>query len=219
MRKDILTKFQKEVLKIMGKNEFFRNNFYWCGGTALSYCYLKHRLSEDSDFFSKDLFAQEVLLKKFNELGLEKIGYFEKLNRQRFIVKRGKRNLQLEFVYFPFKPIGGLKLIKEFNIKINSLKDLAANKILAVYERHEPKDVFDIYFILHKKRFNLKKLLEDVNKKFGVEIDEADLAAKILRGVEELKKIKPLLLEEKDFYKEIKDFFSEKASRYLDLFM
>lgn len=102
MKKKILTKFQKDVLKIIGKSEFFSKKFYWGGGTALAYYYLEHRLSEKLDFFSEDLFAKEILLKEFNNLGLKKVGFFEDLNRQRFIVKNGKKNLQAEFVYFSF---------------------------------------------------------------------------------------------------------------------
>ena len=51
----ILTKEQQIILSEISKNPFF-NDFYFTGGTALSAFYLKHRYSEDLDFFSENKF-------------------------------------------------------------------------------------------------------------------------------------------------------------------
>lgn len=211
----LLTDFQREILMVVAKSDFFRQNFYWCGGTLLSYNYLKHRISEDLDFFSEDLFAKEVLISEFNKLNFERVSFSEKLNRQRFIIKKDQQALRLEFVYFPFKPIGRLQKLKEFNLKVDNLEDLLTNKILAAYERCEPKDIFDIYYGLKDQKFTLKHLLSNVSKKFDVNIDEADLTAKILENVSKLEKIQPLLLKKHDYANEIKDFFTKKTTNYL----
>lgn len=130
-----------------------------------------------------------------------------------------KRICKQSLFIFPFKPIGKLELLKAFNLRIDNLEDLITNKIFAVYERSEPKDVYDIYCALKKKKFTLEKLLKNVKKKFDVEIDETDLAAKILRGAEKLEKIQLLLFKKMDFNKEIKEFFKKKTFRYLNLFI
>lgn len=52
MPKIELTQLQKDVLFFIGK-DFFGKNFYWTGGTLLSYLYLFHRFSVDLDFFQK----------------------------------------------------------------------------------------------------------------------------------------------------------------------
>ena len=49
--KTILTPRQSQILKAVAAEEYFSRHFYLAGGTALSEFYLKHRLSEDLDFF------------------------------------------------------------------------------------------------------------------------------------------------------------------------
>ncbi len=62
-----LTPLQKDVFLFFGQNEFAKN-FYWTGGTLLSYYYLHHRNSVDLDFFSEDLFMDNEYLIFINEL-------------------------------------------------------------------------------------------------------------------------------------------------------
>ena len=50
---EILTPFQKELLRVIG-NSNLADNFYLTGGTALAAFYLQHRYSEDLDFFTAD---------------------------------------------------------------------------------------------------------------------------------------------------------------------
>jgi hypothetical protein len=49
---DILSPLQKSVLDILFSGPWFRQHFYLTGGTALSAFYLKHRYSDDLDFFT-----------------------------------------------------------------------------------------------------------------------------------------------------------------------
>jgi predicted nucleotidyltransferase component of viral defense system len=56
---NILTKGQKNILK--GLPLSLKNNFVFSGGTALAAFYLEHRLSEDLDFFGKNL-GQDIFL-------------------------------------------------------------------------------------------------------------------------------------------------------------
>ncbi|HVF69093.1 MAG TPA: nucleotidyl transferase AbiEii/AbiGii toxin family protein, partial [Xanthomonadales bacterium] len=56
---NFFTPEQTTILTEISKDSYLRDNFYFTGGTALSYLYLKHRHSEDLDFFSENKIDQE----------------------------------------------------------------------------------------------------------------------------------------------------------------
>ena len=213
-----LSKLQKDVLKFIGKNPF-GSNFYWTGGTLLSYFYLHHRDSVDLDFFSEELFLDDEYLVFINELkkevGANKITATLDKNRRLYLVGRGKETVKLEMVYFPFKSIEKKARLKEFFLRIDSLADIMVNKILSTYQRNEPKDIYDLYcYLSHKPKYNLPKLVSLVEKKFGVEIEIALLLAKINELADILDSIQPLLLKkDDDLSKKLKNFFQEIFNR------
>lgn len=215
----ILTLFQKEVLKEIGKSKL-SHYFIWSGGTALSYQYLRHRRSYDLDFLSKDLLPDEYLLSQIKKIAqnlkIKKIEEQKKFNRHEFWLKKNKETLRIEFVFYPFPTIKKAIKLMEFNIKIDSIEDILTNKTHAIFERAEPKDVFDIYCILKKRKTKFFNIFKWVRKKFGVEIDPVLLVSKILEGATKLTMIKPLILK-KEFYKpnKIKEYFEKEAQDYL----
>lgn len=216
---EILNNFQKEILKEIGKSELSQY-FIWSGGTALSYQYLKHRLSYDLDFFSKDLLPDEYLLSQIKQIAknlkIKKIEEQKRFNRHEFWFKKNKENIKIEFIFYPFPDIRRSERVKEFNIKINSIEDVLTNKTHAIFERSEPKDVFDFYWILKKRKIKFPLVFRWVKRKFGVEIDPVLFVSKILEGADKLDKIKPLILK-KEFYipSEIKNYFQKEAQNYL----
>lgn len=218
-RDEILTNFQKEALKEVGKSELSRF-FIWSGGTALSFYYLQHRLSVDLDFMSQDLFRDEYLLTEIGKiaenLGVRNIEEQKKFNRHEFWLKKGKEILRIEFVFYPFPRIKPPQKLKEFNIKIDSIEDMLTNKAHAAYERSEPKDIFDLYCILLIKKINFFRIFKWVEKKFGVKIDPVLFTSKALEGAEKLKEMRPLRPKKK-FFKpsSIKIYFQKQAEIYL----
>lgn len=118
--------------------------------------------------------------------------------------------------FYPFLDIRKSKRVKEFNIKINSIEDILTNKAHAIFERSEPKDVFDFYWILKKRKIKFPLVFRWVERKFGVETNPVLFVSKILEGVDRLDKIKPLILK-KEFYipSEIKNYFQKEAQNYL----
>lgn len=215
----ILTNFQKKLLRRVGESEL-SSYFIWSGGTALSYQYLWHRLSYDLDFLSKDLLPDEYLLNLVNQIsktmGVKKVEEHKRFNRYEFWLKKGKVRTRVEFVFYPFVSIKKPKFQKEFGLKIDSLEDILTNKIHAVFERSEPKDVFDVYCILQKKGVKFSTIFKWVKRKFGVEIDPVLFVSKILEGAEKLNKIKPIVLK-KTFLSptKIKNYFEKRAQDYL----
>ncbi len=209
-----LTKLQKDVLNFFGQNKFGKK-FYWTGGTLLSYYYLNHRFSEDLDFFSNDLFGDDEYLNFINQLKNEiranQVTFKLDKNRRLYLIKRGRENVKLELVYFPFINIGKVKKLKEFGLKIDSLSDILTNKILSAYERQEVKDVYDLYFYLvGKPKNDFLKLINLCEKKFGVKIEPILVLTKINQLLDNLGQLKPLLVSlHKNLKGEMKIFFQE----------
>lgn len=209
-----LTKLQKDVLAFIEKNPFGKN-FYWTGGTLLSYFYLHHRDSVDLDFFSEDLFSDDEYLKFINDLKIavkaKKVKFDLDKNRRLYFIERGKETVKLELVYFPFKSVEKKAWLKDFSLAADSLADIMVNKILSTYQRDEPKDVYDLYcYLSDKPKYNLPKLVALVEKKFGVALEITMLLAKINELADSIDSLQLLLLKkETGLSKKIKDFFQE----------
>ncbi len=62
-----LNSLQKQVLDLFSKSSL-KNTFYWTGGTLLSFVYLKHRISNDLDFFSDKPFGYNQIIGFIKEL-------------------------------------------------------------------------------------------------------------------------------------------------------
>jgi len=207
-----LSQLQKNTLIFFGKNPFGKN-FYWTGGTLLSYQYLHHRTSIDLDFFSNDLFADDqylTFLKELkNQVRAEKITLTIQQNRRLYLAERGDEAVKLELVYFPFPAIERKSFLPEFSLKVDSLTDIIVNKTLSIYQRNEPKDVFDLYcYLKNKPKYNLQKLIKRVEQKFGVAIESTMLLAKINELAAQLDSISPLLIiPQKNLTKKVKEFF------------
>jgi len=155
------------------------------GGTALSEFYLKHRLSEDLDFFTEekevDQGLVEAYLKKISaKLSVKEIkrsifmGLFSY-----FLVFKDDSKLKVDFNYYPFPRIE--RGIKYGNLSIDSLRDIAANKVHTLFVKPRDRDYLDLYFIMKNSNFELKKLILDAKAKFDWDIDKLSLASQLLR--------------------------------------
>ena len=214
MLKIKLTQLQKDALLFIGKS-LFGKNFYWTGGTLLSSFYLSHRFSIDLDFFSDNLFRDEEYLEFINklkkEIGADKITQTIQHNRRLYLIERGKENVKLEFVFFPFPAIEKRKEIEEFSVKADSLKDIMVNKILSTYQRNEVKDIYDLYWYLkNEPEDTFNKLIKLVEKKFGVAIEPILLLEKIGELCDNLDSLTPLLIDnEPNLTVKIRSFFQK----------
>lgn len=203
-----LTKEQKIILDEIGKIPFFKDQFYFTGGTALSSTYLNHRYSEDLDFFTEKKFNEQIIFTLMSEWGKKHNFSFQ----SRFVeviyifnlIFLDKTELKVDFSYYPYKRIEKGQLLE--GIIIDSLTDIAINKLLTITQRTDVKDFVDLYFLLQK--FSLWDLLEGVKTKFGVKLELFLLSSDFLKA-ENFdflpKMIKPLTLDE------LKSFFRQKA--------
>lgn len=216
-----LTSLQKQVLELFAKS-LLKETFYWTGGTLLSVVYLHHRRSLDLDFFSDAPFSHDQVISFMNglkkDVGLEFIEEKRIHDRWEFFLHNNDR-VRTEFVYYNHP---GLKPRGTWNgVTVDSLDDIATNKVMAMFDRNEPKDVFDIYFILTKGGYSPSKLTEFVEKKFGVRLAEGSIWSEAFRKMEELDNLRPLILAEDDasgekLLGEIKSYFIAQAKKFLD---
>ena len=176
----ILSANQKRLLKLLGEQKSVAEHFYLTGGTALAEYYLHHRYSEDLDFFSEQEFdpiAISVLLKKIQAgAGISQISLEQSFNRNIFLLELKGEALKTEFTYFPFPRIG--RGPRKDGISIDSLLDIAVNKIFTVYEKPRARDFIDLYCILRQeKEWTLEELAKKAQVKFDHFLDPLQLAA------------------------------------------
>lgn len=178
----------------------------------MSEFYLQHRYSEDLDFFSEKKFEQQIILTLINE-------WSKKLNfrfNSRFveIVFRfalffpNGANFKIDFGYYPYPRLE--KGLNYRQLEVDSLRDIATNKITTVNQRTEVKDFVDLYFLL-KDKYTIWDLLYGAEVKFKqMELDTLILAQDLLKAEDFPslpKMIKPLTL------KQLKEFFREQAKK------
>lgn len=174
----ILTPLQKKLLKLFAYSQLAKH-YYLTGGTALAAFHLKHRISEDLDFFAKTA-APLKTVEKFcrdaaAELGLKTPTLTRLYDRRIFIFPIEKEELKVEFTEYPYDQLNPMATIG--GVQIDSLRDIAANKIMAIFDRFEPKDYIDLAVLL--KKFTLKNMIDDTQQKFGVRIEPISFGAKL----------------------------------------
>jgi predicted nucleotidyltransferase component of viral defense system len=209
----ILSKNQIDLLSLLAKENTITDNFYLTGGTALAEFYLHHRLSEDLDFFSENEFepqAISALLKKIQKAaGIKKVSYEQSFNRNLFFLTLKDDSIKTEFTYFPFTRID---IKQKFGkLSVDSLLDIAVNKIFTIYQKPRSRDFIDLYCILQEKPdFTIDDLAEKAQIKFDTFIDPLQLAAQFVK-CQELKDYPTILkmLDEKAW----QSFFMNEAKR------
>lgn len=214
-----LNNLQQAVIEELGASGL-RDRFYWTGGTLLAEKYLHHRGSHDIDFFSDTPFRYEEiasLIKNLQKrLSLPKVEEKKVFDRWEFFL-HNHQEVRVEFVHYDFPAL--VKRDVWQGVYVDSLDDIAANKVMALLDRDEPKDVFDIYFLVKKAAYSPKKLLTLVQKKFGVMIDETTLFGEALKRCRKLTQIRPLLegseQRQKQTIKEVQDYFEHQSWKYL----
>ncbi len=207
MKQPLLTIAQKSVIKAVSIEPNLRG-FYLSGGTALSAYYFKHRISDDLDFFCFDnpdatylhAFADQLKQHvKVKTLRTQRL-----YDRNLFFFGLKGEELKIEFSKYPFIRLG--KPMRKDGILIDSLRDIAANKLMALLDRFDPKDFVDLYFLLQK--FPLSRIHRDAEKKFGTQIDILYLGGELTKVRRIVSLPKMLIPIEIEF---LKDFFIKLA--------
>lgn len=182
MAETILSENQRKVLEVVSQDAMLCESFYLTGGTALAEYYLQHRLSEDLDFFSEqEVDTQSIaafFAKNKARLGIRETDFQQSFNRNLFFVSLEDDVIKTEFTYFPFPRIE--QKLKKNDLFIDSLEDIAANKLFTIYQKPRSRDFIDLYLILQKTGQTLDDLIKKTTMKFDWHIDYLQLGSQFL---------------------------------------
>lgn len=184
--KTILTDNQKILLDEIGKNKAIAGTFYLGGGTALAEFYLKHRVSEDLDFFTENEFDPLVISTFFKsiqeKMKISKIDYQQSFNRNLFFLHTKKGVIKTEFTYYPFPRIESGKTVN--GIQIDGLLDIAVNKVFTIYQKPRSRDFIDLYLIIKKTGWKMADLIKKAKVKFDYHMDMLQLGTQFVKSTE-----------------------------------
>ena len=97
-----------------------------------------------------------------------------------FLIFKDDSKLKVDFNYYPFPRIEkGLKFGK---LQIDSIRDIAANKVHTIFINPRDRDYIDLYFIMKNSDFNLNQLILDAKIKFDWHIDKLTLVSQLFKG-------------------------------------
>ena len=159
----ILTDLQRKILNLFSTQPD-EEAFYLTGGTALSAFFLKHRKSRDLDFFTS---VEELILPftqklesylKQENFKVERLRGFHSFV-ELFVSSTDDSTIVHFALDSPFRfeqPFESKEIPK---LKIDSLIDIATNKLLALFGRAVLRDFIDVYFLV-KEKFSKPELIE-----------------------------------------------------------
>lgn len=181
MKKTVLTKYQRILLQEFVKNKYLTDIFYLTGGTALAEFYLKHRYSDDLDFFTQKTFDDrkvDLFISYISKmLKSQKVERQHIYDRFQYIFKLENEILKVEFVKYEFPNLR--PLIQHDSLFIADIYDIAVNKLFTILDRMEIKDYIDLYYLL--KKYPIKDLLSGIERKYGFRIDPISLGGDLLK--------------------------------------
>ena len=217
-RKTNLYNAEKEYLQRIFLNAIsrFSKNFVFKGGTCLRICYGLERASEDLDF-SSSLSLKEIrqsvsaCLKDFDLLGISYEIYSEKefKGNIRFEIRfkgplfsghaKSTNTLKIDFNRQKSKHTL-VKIVQKlfsdiplFSIVVLDEKEILAEKIRALINRKEARDLYDIWVLLNKDVEIDKKLINQKMKEENSKFDNLELPSKeeYLVGLKNLLNVLP----------------------------
>ena len=167
---------QDRVLKTIRAVE---TGFYLTGGTAASRGYLSHRFSDDLDFFVNDdkrfgLWAERMtqaisLDSRWQLSVIQKEERFVRLN-----ITENDLALKIEMINDVPARVGQITDHPVLG-RLDSAENILANKITALIDREEPKDLADIWGFCFQRQLSLNEALNNAHSK-AAGIFPADLA-------------------------------------------
>jgi predicted nucleotidyltransferase component of viral defense system len=113
-------------------------------------------------------------------LGIQKIDVQQSFNRNLVFIHFRDEILKTEFTYYPFPQLESPRLVS--NLHVDSLRDIAVNKIFTIYQRPQSRDFIDLYLIMTQQHWELKDLRASARVKFDSPIDPLQLAQQLLEA-------------------------------------
>jgi len=150
----VIDQKRKKLLKELSfLNQY---GFYLAGDTALA-LQMGHRTSVDFDFYTQKIFDSNIIIKVLKR----------KFQTKVFMLRENTlgvmaNDIEVTFFKYPYNLI--CKTITLEGIKIASIKDIAAMKVVAIVQRGTQRDFVDIYYLL--KNYTLLEILRWTHEKY-----------------------------------------------------
>lgn len=168
-RVDILPEVQRRLWPELGGTP---SDFTLYGGTAIA-LRLGHRQSIDFDFFARTSFKPDTLLKEIPYLK----GAVVRQSSPNTLTTTVDRGGAVQVSFFGDLNLGQVEppdVIKDPNLAIASLIDLAGTKAKVIIQRVEPRDYIDIDALLTKGGIPLANMLAAASVIFGPQLNPLD---------------------------------------------
>ena len=158
--------------------------FYLTGGTAASRGYLHHRFSDDLDLFVNDDARFTLWSERLIAVAAGAFRRTEVLLREqrfvRFEIAEGDLTLKVELVDDVPAHVGEIRTDPVLG-RLDAPENILANKLTALVDRREPKDLADVWGFCCKQGLSLQAALEGAQGK-AVGLFPPDVARALLEA-------------------------------------
>lgn len=160
------TPLKRDILRSWFAQE---SRYFLTGGSALGIFYLQHRHSYDLDLFTCEEVDSKEIQNTVSRIA-EQIDAHSKPLRSapdfhRFILTRGSESEVLDIVRDRAPQLDQEKVLIG-GIRVDTLREITANKLTTLLNRSELKDIVDLYF-LEQEGCDLLAAIPDAYKKDG----------------------------------------------------
>jgi hypothetical protein len=168
--------FQDQALQVIRQVD---TGFYLTGGTAASRGYLNHRFSDDLDFFVNDddrfnLWAERIIHALIQQQHWQCEVLLKEERFVRLNITSAESGLKIEWVNDVPARAGTLRMHPVLG-RLDSPENILANKITALLDREEPKDLADIWGFCSQMGLSIQEAITHAESK-AAGVFPADLA-------------------------------------------
>jgi len=211
-----LNKKQRITLELVVKSGVTKN-FYLAGGTALTIKY-GHRISEDFDFFlypdKKIDFLK--LLSKIEGMAKDVSLEVEELTKDTLIFYLdGIKFSFFEYSYPLLRPASTMSIGNNC-IMIASDPDISAMKAIAIIQRGEKKDFYDLWFLMQKNKWGINDICNFCKHKYQ-RLFPVRTFLKSIVYFEDAERSKIPDIE--PYWEEVKDLFKREIKQLFEHYM
>lgn len=208
LHSEILDETRIEILRKIAENIPF--DYYMAGGTALS-LQKGYRQSVDFDFFSSVVFNPEQLNNQLKALGYK----HSVINLADGTCDVLLADVQVSFFYYPYRMLKEVNTSSEYpGLKLASVSDIAAMKLVAIGQRGAKKDFYDLYQIMKDEKWTAHDLAGIVIEKYGSDRDLAYIGMGMSYFGDAETQLLPMIYKKAD-WSEIKQFFEKASDRFM----
>jgi predicted nucleotidyltransferase component of viral defense system len=182
-REDYLTRLYPLQDAVLGAFSTADTEFYLTGGTAASRGYLRHRLSDDLDLFVNDddrfaLWADRLIASVAGRPEWSVSVGLRDRRFVRFLVSTTELDLRVELVNDVPSRVGQVSAHPVLG-RLDSAENILANKLTALADRGEPKDLADVWGFCTRMGLSLARALDGAHGK-AAGLFPVDLARPLL---------------------------------------